>query len=298
MGIDRKQVDGDRYYYNDDFEVMSVTTILSRLEEDDTGLKIWKRINNGQGDNAHWEHLFWYKTYRGTLCHYQALSLYVDDFDSEDSMWGAGEKEALEMMTFGPKPGTFRYASHSPQDVVYSILYDQGTVQSRKEFYAHYSDVTLLDVVTADQRWFLETFKEIIDVIGVGTILNVEKFLIQEGLGYGGQVDMLYEDVNGNIVVADLKTSSGLRQKHALQSVAYARAIEQSTDIDVDSIDRIEIIRLHPDTKTWQIHSDKDATEYHDTESFFKDKYGNWEYKSVEHMWKTFCDLAISTQNR
>jgi len=49
--------------------VYSVTTILDKKEDEgkENALKYWRRNNNGQGDNADYEHLLHYKTNRGTL---------------------------------------------------------------------------------------------------------------------------------------------------------------------------------------------------------------------------------------
>lgn len=297
--IDRyKDTDGKRHYVLDGVDVLSVTTILNDLEEDTTGLDIWKKINNGYGDNADWEHLFWYKTYRGTLCHYQALVIFEEMFDSEDIMWGDGEMEALSMLTTGPNDDTFEDASHNKRDIVYSILKDQNKVTDRDDFHHRFYNRSLIQVARDDQKWFVDTFKEVCEKLGINedTVISVEKFMIHE-LGYGGQCDLVYKCPHtGDVVVADLKTSSSLRQKHVLQAVAYSKAVEES-DLPVDTVDRVEVIRLHPDSETWEVHSHVKATENHTTDGWFKDKYGNWEYQSLEEMWDTFCKLTEEATN-
>lgn len=305
MDIQRdKDSDGRRYYTDGKIKVYSVTTILNELDDDMTGLYYWKKKNDGVGDNAHWKHLFWYKTYRGTLCHYQALVLFKDSFVEEGSMWGGGEQFALERIMYGPteeEVDDFREvgASTNMNDILYSVLKDHGIVDTRAE-YNDMPNSNLLDIATADQKWFVRTFKEIMEHIEIDSsnILSVERFLLNADYGFGGQCDLMYEDKDGNVVVADLKTSSGLRHKHILQSVAYSRAIEQAHDIDVDMVDRVEIIRIHPDTQTWEIHSHDKATQYHTDEGWFTDRWGNYEYGSLEEMWETFVALARSVHER
>lgn len=301
MSIDRYQdEEGRRHYVHGDHDVLSVTTILGLLEEDDTGLQYWKMKNNGKGNAAHWEHLFWYKTYRGTLCHYKALSKFDGSFDSEDEMWGSGEQEALQEIMLGPSDGELEEASYDREKVLYSILKDHGYVSDWYDFKRGYKAHSLIDVLRHDEAWFASAFDEICELLGINqdSVINVEKFMLETILGYGGQCDLLYEDPDGNIVVADLKTSSGLRQKHVIQAVAYSKAIEQAEDIPVDKVDRVEVIRIHPDTRTWEVHSHVEATDHHTTKHWFKDKYGNWEYDSLEEMWHTFCKLADEAHGR
>ena len=305
MEIERYQDDDDRrHYVYDGVDVLSVTTILSELEESTKGLDWWKRQNNGVGDNADWRHLFWYKTFRGTLCHYQALVTFDNAFDSDDGMYGASEMEAMQELmmadagekTYPGDDGTS--VTSTPDEVLYSVLKDHGYVDDWYDYNKAYQDHSLMDVHRQDVQFFKDAFDEICQALGITeeSVISVERFMLNEDIGYGGQCDLLYEDPDGNIVVADLKTSSGLRQKHRLQSVAYAKAVEQDEDIDVDEVDRVEVIRIHPDTETWEVHSHEQATEHHTTQYWYKDKYGNFEYESNEEMWETFKELSERVQ--
>lgn len=304
--------------------MLSVTTILKWLEEDTTGLDIWQGRNDGKGNNAHHEHLLWYKTYRGTLCHYNALSNFEDLHDGE--MWGSNEQEALHKMLHGPRDGRFSEASESMEDITYSVMKDHGWVDTRQEFdhvfttpYCSRCDepkdatdrcpdcncflgtevsTSLMDVNSQDVEYFVSAFEQICDALDVhaGTVVAVEQFLIHDEYGYGGQCDLVYEDREGNHVMVDLKTSSGLRHKHRLQAVAYAKAVEQADDIPVDTIDRVEVWRIHPDSKTGTIHTNRVPDEYADTEWYtddhwFVDKWGDFEYGSMDEMWDAFTDL-------
>lgn len=299
MDIDRYQDGrGRRHYVKDGVDCLSVTTILAELEEDTGGLDWWKNQNDGTGDNAHWIHLFWYKTYRGTLCHYQALKTFEDSFESDSVMWGEGEREAMgELMDAdeGTKeftdPETGETVESTADEVLYSILKDHGFVHDWYDYDSKYSDHSIMDVQRMDQEWFVKTFNEICEKLGVNddAVIRVEQFMLNAAVGYGGQCDLLYRDPDDNLVVADLKTSSGLRQKHRLQSVAYAKAVEEEFG---EEVNRVEVWRIHPDTQTWEVHSHVEATEYHTTKYWYKDQYGDFEYESNEEMWEKFCELA------
>jgi len=83
------------------------------------------------------------------------------------------------------------------------------------------------------------------------TVLDVECFVTNTGIGYAGQFDLLYIDKSGDLVLSDLKTSKRVYDKHKMQLVAYDNAI--SLDID-----KLEIIKIHPDSKSYKIsHSNK-----------------------------------------
>lgn len=83
------------------------------------------------------------------------------------------------------------------------------------------------------------------------SVLNVECFVTNEGVGYAGQFDLLYVDDDGDLVLSDLKTSKRVYDKHHMQLVAYSNAL--SLDIDT-----LEVVRIHPDSETWQtVHDDE-----------------------------------------
>lgn len=86
------------------------------------------------------------------------------------------------------------------------------------------------------------------------SVIDVECFVTNTDLGYAGQFDLLYVDNESNVVLSDLKTSKRVYDKHRMQLVAYERAL----NIDVDIL---EVIRIHPDSKSWEISHDQYWTE-------------------------------------
>lgn len=271
---------------------LSVTTVLKFLEEDDTGLRIWQERNDGSGDNPDHEHLFWYSAPRGTICHYTAL----DPLTDED-LYGQHERGSMRKMIVGPEYGDFDEASEDIEDVVYSIMKYREDVDGREEYDPE--ETALIDVLYDDTKFFNETFREIRELLGItdDSVIEVERFLLNEEDGYGGQCDLLYRAPDGAIVLADLKTSGSLRQKHVLQGTAYAKAVEKDDDIDVDEVDRIEVIRIHPDTKTWEVHASSEPLhmldeDWYTSDGWYSDKWGEYNYADREEMWETFKELV------
>lgn len=98
-----------------------------------------------------------------------------------------------------------------------------------------------------------DAWKEIKEIRGISAenVLDVECFVTNTGIGYAGQFDLLYIDDDGNLVLSDLKTSKRVYDKHQMQLIAYDNAL--SLDIDV-----LEVVRIHPDSESWEISHDSD----------------------------------------
>jgi hypothetical protein len=310
--ITRREDDsGLRWYTDGNNRAMSVTTVLGFLDEDTTGLEYWKRNNQANGDDFHWSHIFWYSAPRGTLCHYHALNQFADE-----ELWGKEERESLRQVTEGPQPSSAKEcefhdeytdecyscmegaldagASYDESDVVYSILKNQEVIETREEFSDLLENISLSDIALRDLSWFTDTFEDVRHDLGITneSVIAVENFLLDSPNNYAGQCDLLYEDPSGNVVMADLKTSSGLRQKHVLQAVAYGKAVERTDDLP-DTVDRHEVIRLHPDTKTYEVHTDKAPShtseyDWHTSDGWFSDSYGDYDYDDIDAMYAEF----------
>lgn len=107
-----------------------------------------------------------------------------------------------------------------------------------------------------DNEFAQEAWEEITEQQGItqDSVLNVECYVKNTNIGYAGQFDLLYIDKDGNVCLADIKTSKYIYDKHQLQASGYAEAV---TPI----VDKLEIIRIHPDSGRWEVVSDDEWTD-------------------------------------
>lgn len=310
-------IDVRLYTYGDD-RLPSVTTVLKTRDDDKSNLYDWQDRNDGNGDAADHEHLFWYSRHVGTLSHWHALR----DLDpglewSEDeavSQWVLANVQSInadEEYTFYDdrldREVTFEGKKHEeihdagPREVLYSILRGDkdkggGTVASWGEFYDKYPPYrthefyadALVERAESDVEFFRGAQNRLWNKLDVtqDSVIEVEKFLFNDLYGYAGQVDLVYEDPNGNTVVADLKSSSGCYDKHQIQGSAYGKAIELSDDVPVEDVDRLEVHRAHPRTGEMAVHTHQDAPglqEVHTTK---------WWDEGYDELWEQFRTLA------
>lgn len=274
-----------RLYSRGDVDLPSVTTVLNTRNEDKSNLYAWQDRNDGEGNNAYHEHLFWYKRHRGTLCHWHALSKL-----DEDLAWSDDEQSSFEEL-WDQNDDDVKDAT--PREVLYSVMKDVNAVDTWGDFYERhppyedkdYYREELMKWVDQDIGFFVEAFERVCNKLGVSSdnIIAVEKFLFEVEFGYAGQVDLIYEDDDGEIVVADLKTSGGCYDKHKIQGAAYGRAAERS-DLGFDKVDRLEVWRFHPDTGNFAVHS-HDAT----ISGLHID---SWWKKTYDDLWCEFKVLA------
>ena len=259
--------DGDRLYKGPttDTPVKSVTTVLDRQDNPgkDNGLKYWKKANNGVGDNPDWNHLLHYKTNRGTLAHYAAFHRFDHKFNHGDSMWTEDERESQTEID----------QHNTDDDYMYSVLADKGWIDDREGYriLKNNEDISLQNVLTEDLNYVQEEFDKICRSQGIkaSTVEEVEAMFAlppnpEAGHnGYGGQADLLYTDPEtGEHVVADLKTSKRVYDKHKYQIAAYKKAAEEHPDLNGDRIDRGEIIRINPDKQESEVYTVTDFDEY------------------------------------
>lgn len=108
--------------------------------------------------------------------------------------------------------------------------------------------------------------------IDAANVIRVECFVTNTNIGYAGQFDLLYIDPDGNLVLSDLKTSKRIYDKHKMQLVAYEHAL----NLDIDTL---EVLRIHPDSKSYEISHD---------DEWFEDR---------EHYWDEFCELRGTMNN-
>jgi len=313
-----------RLYQRGDAELASVTTILKTRDDDKSNLYDWQDRNNGEGDAANHKHLFWYSRQVGTLAHWYALTeldpnlewspdearsewaLYnVQNLNDSDTVHRfSDERLGHDVTVDGAKHEEVHDAG--PREVLYSVLRGDknkggGTVSSWGEFYDKYPPYRthefyaekLAERAAQDIAFFVDAQKRLWRKLGLiedgavqtERILAVEKYLFNEEYGYAGQVDLVYEDDSGNVVVADLKSSSGCYDKHQIQGAAYGKAIELDDDLP-DTVDRLEVHRAHPRTGEMAVHTHKDAPDQQavHTTTYWRDGF--------DSLWSRFKRLA------
>lgn len=272
------------YTYDPTGETLpSVTTVLKTRDEDKSNLYDWQDRNDGEGDNPYHEHLFWYSRHRGTLCHWYALTELDPSLEWSDDEQQS-EDEILEQ-------SAEEVEDDSAREVLYSVEAYNHAVESWGEFYDKYPPYknhdfyafALEERLERDIDFFVSTFNQICEKIGVteDDVIAVEEFLFNLEDGYAGQVDLVYEcPQTGDVVVADLKTSSGCYTKHKTQGAAYGNSVEKLLDLDVD---RLEVWRIHPDSGQWAVHCHDEVLDIHTSK---------WWRNDYESLLNDFTELA------
>lgn len=249
-------VDSIRVYYDPqaDSPPMPSVSVIKGLREDpekENALEGWRQRYDGQSQYARpwWKDQRNYKRYRGTLIHFAILDE-LGTAGGDDYFHTVGDRE------YGYEEYTAEYAlrkwsKHAPSANDDSIPYCPRDNR--------YDGEHAWDRAVREMRWATRAFKE--DIIDneerdftPSNVRTVESYVHEPDWGYAGQYDLLYDTEDGETVLADLKTSSAVRFDHKLQSAGYKYAIESITDC---SIDRCQIIRLHPDSETVEV-SDSD----------------------------------------
>jgi hypothetical protein len=264
-------VDEIRVYYDPQGEMPpapSVSVIKALREDPDKEdmLEGWRQRYDGKSQWARpwFKDQKFYKGYRGTLVHFAILSALAD--------------KAVETHADSHNPALDTHLDASG-DTYYHTVGDDGwgyeeyyaeyclkqwsnnapsanTDEIRSPQHNQYDGEHAWDRAVREMRWATQTFKtEFLDTgaINPANVLAVEEFVCQPQHGYAGQFDLLYER-DGETILADLKTSSGIRFDHKLQAAAYVAAAEHCLDVAIDSC---EIIRLYPDDEETEVsHSD------------------------------------------
>lgn len=253
MTIPREKIDGfGRVYYGEsDMKYPSVSTIVGQTWQEDDGFGWWREKNNGKNGMPDHEEIKEYSQNRGTLIHYTLLNPLTNE-----ELWSEDERTSLDALK---NFGDYKYSRD----------------EKRKNAFDRYQE---------DLRWSKEQWKLITDKRGIDkrSSIAVEKRVLNHtSPRYAGQFDLLYEDESGDVVLADIKTSKRIYDKHKLQAVAYANATQYS-------VDKLEILKLHPEYK-W-VTSDG----YKPVEVSSSDK---WD-ESQEELWETFKKRAEEANTR
>lgn len=220
--MDRYTFDDGRVYTDGVDWMPSVSQVLNERPKPQ-GLINWEE--NTSKDER--EQKKFYTQNRGTLIHYHLLSELTNE-----EYWSDDEQNSQDCLK-GKK-------EHSETGIT-------GDYETWHRF-------------QNEKEWAKEAWSVIRKVYGIHpeNTLDVELYVKNTDVGYAGQFDLLYFDEDKNdVVLADIKTSKRVYDKHLIQAVAYSHAVEIP-------VDRMEIIRINPDSKTWEISSSEDWIESKD----------------------------------
>lgn len=181
--------------------------------------------------------------------------------------WKNRQDNYEEVMSFKQNRGTLIHeamlSSITPTDPdtgePIKRIWGDDEANSAQELWANDEYMRYYD----DEKWAMSTWEIIQAVSEFNTVIDVETFVTNTDIGYAGQFDLLYQDEEaGETVLGDIKTSKSCYEKHLLQLTAYKHAVPMT-------IDRMEIIRLNPDQKDWEVFSDKEWG--HDEDELFNE---------------------------
>lgn len=246
----------------------SVTSILQVREdpEKDESIQGWRDHFDG---SKPWKRPWWkdsmaFKGARGTLVHFAILSQLGDpDGDTYHHQVGGSSRGYEEYWAeYKLKKWSKQAPSADNPDV---------PTPANNEYDGEHA----WDVAMRDTSWAIRQFKNEWQARGLDdtNVIDVERYVFDTEYGYAGQVDLLYEDANGDVVCADLKTSSAIRISAKLQLAAYANAV-------AEDVDRLECWWLYPDDSEFAVESHED-----------------WErtWRGLEHEFLGLCDTASVT---
>lgn len=265
--------DGQRVYTDgEDLFLPSVTTVLDE-QPTPIGIKIWKQNSSGNPDDYDEIRKCW-KCDGSTKHAYKELAELSRD-TIHGGLWKCTEcgetdyRHWKDILQYKSNRGTmihYRLLNEFEDGDMFGQNEEDSTEQLKLEgdWERYRSDLSF-----AEDAW-----REVKEIRGINKeqVLDVECFVTNVGIGYAGQFDLLYVDNDGNLTLSDLKTGKGIYDKYKLQLVAYDNALELP-------IDRLEIIRINPDTETWEVSANTDWKE------------------SRKELWADFMELRMGMGN-
>lgn len=211
------------YVDDDENTYFSATTILNLWSDEEKKQKLqeWREKYNGEDGKEHHSDLLRFAQLQGTLLHAEVQEPY-----SEEQIWGKEEDMAeQELKNFGEFKG--------------------------RDAWELYKD---------NREWFVPTVQEMIDE-EIDEVLFVEDYCFHGEPAYAGQVDFVYRNKDGEVVVLDFKTSKQVGYTYLLQTNAYARVIEDALE---EPVDKLQVARANPeheDSELFSIDRDEMAIE-------------------------------------
>lgn len=215
-----------------DKPVPSSSTITdTRLSpEKDKAIEGWKQTYDGSDEDSlpHWKDQLEYKGHLGTLAHY-ALQNAIDGVEIERGEEEKHSKKELE---------GWEYDGY---DDAYQKALKEIDWCQRKWKGLRYGGVVETD-------YYGNTTEYSVDI---DSVVGCEQYVYNAEWGYAGQYDLCYKQSDGVRVLADFKTSSGIRIDYKLQLALYEQAIDHA-------IDRWQVIRIDPDKEEVVVEDDRD----------------------------------------
>lgn len=236
-----------RFYYdvrNVSIRFPSVTSVTGFRHdpEKDAGLRGWKGFRDGEeGTGYNWKDIRNYKGWRGTLAHYAILNEFADE-----ELYGSEEAEAeKEIQSFGNYQG------------------DNAKMKCLREV-----------------SWVTDEFDHLRkSELDLHEILQVETFVLNQDIGYGGQYDLLHERSDGTVVLSDIKTSKlhltatgNITQKSRKRADSYGMQLSAYADAIDREIDECQLIWMCPDTRSSIVYREPDWRRTR--ESYFREYAG------------------------
>lgn len=152
---------------------------------------------------------------------------------------GVGTEEANRKMAMGAERGTL---VHKGIELLIS-----GIKLGESEVFPGYNRYPTLDEwwrLTTFVKWFKDTKPEII---------SVEIPIFSKEGGYAGTLDCIAK-IDGKYGIPDWKTSSSLSKSFPLQYSAYAKAVEENTDIKIEWTASLKLGASNKDGYQFKVH--------------------------------------------
>lgn len=184
-----------------------------------------------------------YTRFRGTVAH----CLLIEDLSGED-IWGAEEDAAVFGLMQMDSVEAFDGERSEECEEIGGWLCGKGGAKEQC-------------------KWIVEEAKGRFE--GIREVLFAEQYLCHRELGFAGQVDLIYLNEEGEIVIADLKTGLSLYYQYRFQLAAYfdalpwsvVRELVEASYVEECSGVRLRSVRANFEKKESEVESHEDWRE-------------------------------------
>jgi hypothetical protein len=265
--IDKSSLSSVRRYSVNNTELNSATTVTGLYGENKDVLENWKAENNGENGNPHYKDIMHLKTLRGTVAHAEVLNVFA-----ERDLIGEEEKTAENnLRDFESYRETYINTEKYP--------WKPDTIE-------------FLDAYDSPYDWAIETTEEIKEqmlgelIPDISEVVAVEEYIFSPTNNVAGQVDFVYINTDGELVICDLKTSKYIYDKHRLQTSCYALGYEQTRDTTVD---KLQVVRACPEKDNCQVETSTEV-------DWYESEWNDW--NSRDELLAVYKGLATELQTQ